>query len=68
MQIKTFKSYHQEHTKLYEDILSLTMSVNNTYSGHTDWYKNVFIPSLKKGNACILSPKMIKNLIILEIT
>lgn len=34
MQIKTFNSYHPEHIKLYEDILSLTMSVNDTYSGY----------------------------------
>lgn len=25
------------------------MSINDTYSGHTDWYKNVFLPGLKKG-------------------
>lgn len=49
VQIKTFNSYHPEHTKLYEDILTLTMSVNDTYSGYTDWYKNVFLPGLKKG-------------------
>ncbi len=49
MQIKTFNSYHPEHTKLYEDILSLTMPIKDTYSGYTDWYKNVFLPGLKKG-------------------
>lgn len=49
MQIKTFKSYHPEHAKLYEDILSLTMPVSGTYPGYAAWYKNVFIPGLKKG-------------------
>lgn len=49
MQIKTFNSYHLEHAKLYEDILSLTMSINDAYSGYADWYKNVFLSGLKKG-------------------
>lgn len=58
MQIKTFHSYHPEHIKLYEDILSLTMSINDTYSGHTDWYKNVFLSGLKKRNVYMLLLKM----------
>ena len=49
MQIKTFNSYHPEHKELYRDILDLTMSINETYSGHTEWFNNVFLPGLKKG-------------------
>lgn len=47
MQIKTFHSFHKEHKKLYEDILSLTYSVNDTYPQYSTWFKEKFLPDLK---------------------
>ncbi|MBQ6854935.1 MAG: GNAT family N-acetyltransferase [Alphaproteobacteria bacterium] len=47
MQIKTFRSFHEEHKKLYEDILNLTYSINDTYPQHSTWFKEKFLPDLK---------------------
>lgn len=47
-QIKTYKSFHSEHSLLYKDMLDLTLSINKTYPRYTAWYNNTFIPGLKK--------------------
>jgi GNAT superfamily N-acetyltransferase len=47
MQIKTFHSFHKEHKKLYEDILSLTYSINETYPKYSTWFKEKFLTGLK---------------------
>ena len=47
MQIKTFNSFHEEHKKLYNDILSLTYSINDTYPQHSTWFKEKFLTGLK---------------------
>jgi ribosomal protein S18 acetylase RimI-like enzyme len=47
MQIKTFNSFHEDHEKLYEDILYLTSSVGDTYPQYSTWFKEKFLPDLK---------------------
>lgn len=48
MQIKTFNSFNPEHTILYDQILSLTKPINDTYPGRTKWFVEKFIPGLQK--------------------
>ena len=48
MQIETFDSFHPEHRQLYEQILSLTQPINDTYPENTKWFKEKFIPGLAK--------------------
>ena len=48
MQIKTFNSFNPEHIQLYEQLLCLTKPVNEAYPNRTKWFKERFIPGLKK--------------------
>ncbi len=47
MQINTFSSYHPEHEALYQEMLDMTSVI--TYPGHEKWYRETFLPGLKKG-------------------
>ena len=58
MQIKTESTFSPEHQKLYQDILKLTLSVQESYPNYQKWYKNTFLEGLKKGERIIL---MIEN-------
>ena len=48
MQIKTFSSFNPEHAALYEQMLDLTKSINDTYPEQTKWFKEKFITGLQK--------------------
>ena len=48
MQIKTFNSFNPKHIKLYEQILFLTHPVNTDYPEYSKWFREKFIPGLKK--------------------
>ena len=48
MQIKTFTSYNPEHIQLYGQILDLIRPINDIYPEYTAWFKEKFIPGLKK--------------------
>ena len=54
MQIKTESVFLPEHQKLYQDILKLTASVQETYPDYPRWYENTFLEGLKKGERMIL--------------
>ena len=48
MQIKTFDSFNPRHLKLYEQILDLTRPINDAYPDRIKWFREKFIPGLKK--------------------
>jgi len=48
VQIKTFSSFNPEHAALYEQMLDLTKSINDTYPEQTKWFKEKFITGLQK--------------------
>lgn len=48
MQIKTFTSFHPEHSLLYKNMLDLTSAIGEVYPNYTHWYEDTFISGLKK--------------------
>lgn len=46
--IETFNR-SQEDFDLYNKIISLTNSINDTYPGHTNWFWEKFVPGLRGG-------------------
>ena len=54
MQIKTETTFSSKHQKLYQDVLQLTMPVQESYPNYQEWYRNTFLEGLKKGERTIL--------------
>ena len=55
MQIKTESTFVPAHQKLYQDILNLTLSIQENYPDYQKWYKDVFLEGLKKGGRGIVT-------------
>ena len=55
MQIKTESTFIPTHQKLYQDILKLTLSIQDNYPNYQKWYKNTFLEGLKKGERGIIT-------------
>jgi len=54
MQIKTESAFVPAHQKLYQDILNLTLSIQESYPNYSSWYKNTFLEGLKQKERKIL--------------
>ena len=54
MQIKTESAFVPAHQKLYQDILRMTLSIQESYPNYQSWYKNTFLEGLKKEERKIL--------------
>ena len=48
MQVRTFDSFHPEHTALYQQMADVTKATESIYPGAEKWFKEKFLDGLKR--------------------